>query len=532
MPAIRLTLFRSALLQTAGAVVILSAPLMVGACSPKDKGASAEKSSPVANLNLKSPSSKAFAKHFDVPSRQVSEDEAKEALEDLSLLKSSEANLSWKKAAGKAGNYTYTDLAAKNDDGTLSIDSAKLFGVHMVGDTATFDRADFSGIKIFNEDDNVTVTFATMSMARPTPAMAKSIIQSLSSIKDIDDLELKNKNADMGFGAVSLGGMKIESEELNGTIKQVIWGKDEDTDLTDFLVDDIGFNFDSKQGNDGKFKLGQFSAIGLSASLLDGMRSRANVIEKINSLGKTFEEVKLENLSFDSSTVAVNTKGFAGKAVETGHITTITQVSQPFTITLKDAPNSPQAAQAFAMVKELGFDELVFETSQTQIIDSKTDTVSVNDGLITLKDGFDLSYNYEGTGLNELQSNLNSDTSNTNLEAALQALTINGLQLRLEDKSIVERGLGLAAKFRGASPEQLKKEMKLAVTLAPLAAGSGLERDLIKEMGGALTDFIGGNGKTLSIVITPEAPIALTDLANLKNSGTSMKALGFTAKTE
>ncbi len=513
-------------------MLILSTPLMVGACSPKDKGASAEKSVPADGLNLKSPSNKAFAKHFDVPNRKVSEDEAKEALADLNLLKSSENNLSWKKTSGKEGSYTYSDLTAKSDDGNISVDRVKLLGVHMEGETATFDRADFSGIKIFNEDDNVTITFETMSMARPTPDMAKSIIKSLANIKDIDGIDLKNEDMDMGFGALSLKGMKIESEELNGGVKQLIWGEDDDTGLTDFLIDDVGINFDSKQGNDGAFTLGEFSATGLSESLIGGMRNPGNIVEKINSLGKNFDEVKLENLSFDSSTVSVNTKGFAGKAVEKGDITTITQIMQPFTITLKDSPNSPQAAQAFAMIKELGYDELVFASSQTQIIDSKKDTVSVKDGLITLKDGFDLSYNYEGAGLTELQSNLKGDTTNANFAAALQALTVNGFQLRLEDKSIVERGLGLAAKFRGASPAQIKKEMKLAVTLAPLAAGSGLERDLMKEMGSALTEFVDGNGKTLSIVITPDEPLALTDIANLKTSGTSMKALGFTAKAE
>lgn len=506
---------------------------MVGACSPKDKGASAEKSAPAAGLNLKSPSQKAFAKHFEVPNRKVSEEEAKEALEDLNLLKSSEDNLSWKKTTGKAGNYSYTDLAAKNDDASLSIDSAKLFGVHMEGETATFDRADFSGIKIFNEEDNVTVTFATMSMARPTPDMAKSIIQSLSNIKDMDDLDLKKDDMDMGFGALSLGNMKIESEELNGGVKQVIWGEDEQTGLTDFLIEDVGINFDSKQGNDGALELGKFSATGLRSSLLDSIGGNpSNMAKKFGSLDKNFDEVKLENLNFDSTTVSLNTKGFAGKAVEKGHITTISQVSQPFTITLKDVPNDPQAAQAFAMVKELGFDELVFESSQTKIIDSKEDTLSVKDGLISMKDGFELSYNYGASGLNEFQTTLKGDKASSDIDAAMQALKVNGLQLRLEDRSIVERGLGLAAKFRGASPEQLKKEMKLAVSLAPLAAGSGLERDLIKELGGALTEFVGGNGKTLSIIIDPNEPIGLTDVANLKNSGTSMNALGFRAKAE
>ena len=505
---------------------------MVGACSPKDKGPSAEKSSPATGLNLKSPSRKAFAKHFDVPNRQVSDEEAKKALQALSLLESSGDNLSWGKSSGKAGNYTYSDLTAKSDEGNITIDRAELFGVHMEGETATFDRADFSGIKIFNEDDNITITFAEMSMARPTPDMAKSVIQSLSNINGVEDIDLKDKDRDVSFGALSVSDMKVSSEEFNGGIKQVIWGSDEKTNLTDFLIEDVGLNFDSKKGESGKLEIEEFTALGLNGDIFGHAETLTKFRGLGNSLGKNFDEVKLKNLSFDSSAVAINTKGFAGKASEKGHITTIKQVSEPFIITLKETPKSPQGAQAFAMVKELGFEELVFESSQTQILDSQKDTMTIKDGLISMKDGFDLSYNYSASGVNEFATSLKDDQKSTNLDAAMQALKVSGLQLRLEDKSIVERGLGLAAKFRGASPEQLKKEMKLAVSLAPLAAGSDFERDIIKEMGGALTEFVGGDGKTLSIVIDPTEPIPLADVMTFKDSGKSMKALGFTARAE
>ncbi len=512
--------------------MILSAPLMVGACSPKDKGPSAEKSAPASELELKSPSRKAFAKHFDVPSRKVSEAEANEALQGLSLLESSNENLSWKKSTGKAGNYKYTALTAKSDEGDLTIESAELFGVHMEGETATFDRADFSGIKMFSKEDNVTVTVANMSMARPTPDMAKSIIASISNIQGVDDLDIEMKDEDLGFGALSLDDVNVSSEELNGGLDHIIWGEDESTGLTDILIDGVNFNFESKQGESGELKLDEFSATGLRSSLLKGVGAPTSMMSKFGSVGKNFDEVKLENLSFDSSVFAVNTNGFAGKATEKDGVTTIKQVSEPFTIKLKDAPNSPQAKQAFAMVKELGFEELVFESSQTQIIDSNKDTITVKDGLVSMKDGFNLDYNYSASGLGEFQSKINDKQSSSDTEAAMQALTLNGMQLRLEDRSIVERGLGLAAKFRGASPEQLKKEMKLAISLAPLAAGSGLERDLMKEVGGAVGDFVDGNGKTLSIVMNPSTPIALTDVANLKNSDTSMEALGLTAIAE
>ena len=64
------------LLRNTSLAVILSTSLVMGACSNKDKGPSAEKSAPAKALGLKAPSDKVFAKHFEVPSRKVSEAEA------------------------------------------------------------------------------------------------------------------------------------------------------------------------------------------------------------------------------------------------------------------------------------------------------------------------------------------------------------------------------------------------------------------------------------------------------------------------
>jgi len=112
----------------------------LGACSNKDKGPSAEKSAPAAALGLKAPSDKVFAKHFDVPTRNVTDAEGQKALGELNLLTESGDALSWDKTSGSDGNYTYTNLSAKDDDGEgeLTIAKAELVGVHMNGDIASF----------------------------------------------------------------------------------------------------------------------------------------------------------------------------------------------------------------------------------------------------------------------------------------------------------------------------------------------------------------------------------------------------------
>jgi len=305
------------------AALCLSTALVMGGCSSKDEGPSATKSSPANPLGLKGPSEKTFAKHFAVPKRKVSDAEAQEALALLSLGESSTSGLSWDKTSGSDGNYSYSGLVVKDGSNSLNIKSANLIGVHMDGETASFDRA-------------------------------------------------------------AMGAM------------------------------------------------GSF-----------------------NPLAKVYDTMAMDDFSFDSDFVSVEAKGFEGKATEKGGVTTIRQVSEPFVIKLKDDPKDASAKRAFDTIRSLEFDELVFQSSQTTVLDANKDTVELKDGLFTMKDGFKLSYNYGATGVKAMTDQMaamGNSGSGQQMSAAMEMLKLNGMQLRLEDDSIVDRSLKLAAEMRGGTP--------------------------------------------------------------------------------
>ena len=156
-----------------------------------------------------------------------------------------------------------------------------------------------------------------------------------------------------------------------------------------------------------------------------------------------------------------------------------------------------------------------------------------------MKDGFKMSYNYGATGLKAMTDTMQaahsegpaSSEGKADIEAAVENMKLNGFQLRLEDQSIVDRGIKLAGKLRGAEPNQVKNELKVALSLAPLMAGGGLEGEMIGEMAGAFGDFV-QDGGTLSIVMNPKEPISMTELSNYKNTNLSKSDLGFSAKAE
>ena len=527
-----MTVFRNTSL-----AVILSTSLVMGACSNKDKGPSAEKSAPAAALGLKAPSDKVFAKHFEVPSRKVTDAEGKQALEQLNLHKESGDTLSWASTSGKDGNYSFADLSAKEGDSLLTIGKANLIGVHMNDDIASFDRADFSDITIYDETEQVTVKFDTLSIARPTPDMAKAIMTSLQNINGLDDLDFDEEGLDMGFGALGISGANISSKDLTMAVDSLMWGEDEETRLTDFKVQDVTFAMTEDADTPVNVSLKSLSATGLRGDLFDGVQNSAQsptaMMGGFNPLVQLYSTLKMEDLNVDSNYVSVTSEGFEGKSTEKGGVTTQTSVGEPFIITLKEAPKSPQGRQAYETVKSLGFDEIVLQSSQTTILDSNTDTVEVKNGNFSMKDGFDLSYNYAASGVKAMSDTLqaaNANSSTPDMQAAMNAMKLNGFQMRLEDKSIVERGLKLAGEMRGASPDQVKKELKVALAFAPMMA-SGLEGEMLGEMAGAFGSFV-ENGGTLSIVMNPKEPISMTELADYKRSELSKADLGFSAKAE
>ena len=517
--------------------LLLSSAFILAGCSSKDDGPSADVSAPAAALGLKGPSDKAFAKHFAVPKREVSDSEAQQALALLGLDAPTGETLKWDKSSGQNGRYSFSGLTAKDADSTLTIKSAELVGVHMAGDVASFDRADFSGISIYNEDDNVTIAMDSLSMARPTPDMAKAIIESLAQMKEVQDLNFEAGEGGAKFGALGMSGINVSSDDINITADTMMWGEDEETELVDFKIEDVSFSGQGRGGDAFKGQLNSFSGTGLKTNALKNLRSKGRLplyLTSFNPLSKTYDTIKMDGLNFDSDVVSVRSKGFEGKASEKGGVTTLRQVSDPFIITLKEAPNDADAKRAFELIKSLDFDELVMQKSQTTILDANTDTVQVKDGLVTMENGFNLSYNYSASGVKAMTDSLaemERTGSRAQMEASMDALKISGFQLRLEDNSIVDRSMNLAAQMRGGTPEGVKKELKMGLTLAPMMAGGGLEGEMIGEMASAFGDFIDGGG-TLSIVMAPDTPIAASTLANYKGSDMTLEDLGFSAKVE
>ena len=538
-----MTTLRKSLFGTA-ALALVSTSLVLGACSPKDKGESAQISAEAPPLGLSSPDEKVFAPYFDVAERDVPADEANQALKALNL--DSQGVMSWDSRKGLNGNYVYTDLVSKADDSSLTISKAELFGVHMDGDEPSFDRANFQDVVIKGEDVNLDI--GAMSVARPSPKMAQAIIEALQSREGLDDLEVEIEDDEkVSFGAISLDDITVSGDEANGTIDHIIWGVNEDQRLADAKVGKVDFTLKGQNEKTSKLVFEGGSARGLNMDAYQDVSPKSanlglgQLLGQMNLYAKPYDTVVVGKGSFTNDFIKAAFDGFEGKAVENGGVTTITQVSKPFRFSFLTQPENPQAAQGYDTLKRLGFDEIVLRSSQTQVLNENEDTIAVRDGLIDMEDGFRLNYTYEAEGLSamvekakleqESESMDGEEVTPPTLEETLNAfepVKLRTMKMSLEDKSIVERGLKLASEMSGQSEGNLKKQLKLAIMAATFMGKSDLESEVIAQFGTAATEFI-DNGGTLTVSVNPPEPLSVKSLAEARESNLDPEDIGFSA---
>ena len=108
------------------------------------------------------------------------------------------------------------------------------------------------------------------------------------------------------------------------------------------------------------------------------------------------------------------------------------------------------------------------------------------------------------------------------------SLRLRDLRLTLEDNSIVERGLKLAAEMTGQSESAIKLGLGAAVFFAASAAENEVQAEVYSETVEAFSNFV-KKGGTLTIEANPPEPFSIAPLITGKGDDIDPGALGFSA---
>lgn len=516
------------------ASLILSTALTVGACKGDNKSGFSNSSSAKA-LKVDRVSENDVAKLFSTESRKVTDSDAEQALASLGFGNNGAA-MSWENRAGKAGNYVYSGLTAKGDDGAVvTINKLELSGVRMDDGVATFDV--LKAYDMNTKDQDASISVGKIELAGPSPEMAKAITKSFaegSKIENLGDLDLNIDldDEDIYFDAINFEDVSLSADEGRGRLKQFAWGEVGDTGKGLFMLQGLDFNVQESGKPAVKFKLDSASANGVNMDALEDMKSAQkklsrgpqnamNMFSGKNSFAKNFDTAEFKNLNFEVGTMSLTSDGAQGSAQKKGDVTTIQQVMQPLTLKFTDAPKEPELIKLYEAFQTLGYDELVLSTAQTSSLNEKTGEVKIEDSYIDLKDGFRMSYNLDAGGLQTVADGQNP----------MDNMTLSRMDIALEDKSFLDRVFKFAAKEQGSSPGLLKMQAKGGLMMMTAMAQNEQQQEMAAQLSKAINKFI-DDGGTLKVGINPSAPLRASELKNMNPNTMDLSTLGFYAKTE
>jgi len=473
---------------------------------------------------------------FASSSRKVSDRDAEQALTKLGLGSKSSA-MSWDTRKGSAGSYSYTNMTATGDDGqAVTVEKLELSGVRMEEGAATFDILKASELQTKDKDASVSV--GKIMLSGPSPDMAKAITKAISEGSKIDDMSDLDLNIDLDdediyFDAINIEDVTISADEGGGTLKQLAWGDVGDTGRGLFLLEELNLNVQEKNKPAVKIQLESASARGIDMAafknmsnnqkrLARGARGPMDIFGRSNAFAKTFDTAGFKNLDINVGTLSLRSDGGQGSANRKGDVTTIQQVLQPFIIKFTSPPEAREMKEVYDVFQILGYDEMVFTSSQTSSLNEKTGDISVENSYFDLQDGFRFSYNLEAKGLTD---------GNASPKEAMDDMEIARLDLALEDKSILDRAFKVAAKKQGSSPALLRMQAKGGLMLMTAMAQNEQQQEMASQLSKAVNRFI-DDGGTIKVGINPDTPIRASDLQNINPGNMDMGGLGFYARTD
>jgi len=497
-------------------VSITSFLFVLSGCTAKDKSnnPSAKKSTPIHNtIN----NAKDFGKYFILEKRKISQSEFNDVLKKISEINPSLMTNSLPASRNSDGNFIFNE---PNLNEFFNVNQIKLLGAHIQEGELYFDRIDLSGIKIKNSS-NETLSFKKITIISPKLETAGLILLALQD-KKIKESNFKiNDILKQGGKALAIEGFSVSTKQGALSIGNIIWGRDQKQEISDFQVMNIEFYGKDNLGNAIEASLSSSTVMGISEKVLQNFSSILNLeniySNFVESTFKLYDSIDVNDLQLKSEYATLKTEGFTIRQKEKSGIVKNRYSSSPITIELKNSPPSKEAERAFEAIQKMGYSKITFQYSQESELNINNNTLKINNGSISLNDGFNLSYNYSISNLNNL-----IDVNNVSLDE---------FQLRFEDNSILERVINFyAAEVRKTTPDKVKKELATVLTLAPIMT-KGLASELTGELSSELIKLI-NDGGTISIVMQPEKPINLSVLTDLQNAERSKEEIGFSVKAE
>ena len=505
-------------------VCVISSIMIAGGCKSK-KGSASSVEDVAVTINHKDYGE--IGNLLRVPVRKVTEKDAELALKSIGLWEESKL-LTWDSRSGSEGSYSFKNMSSTDKSGQkFSAKNVTIAGLHMDGETPVADLVDMAGLKFEGKDtsltiDNIGMTKLTLNQNFTALGYIEDLLDvadddsGVADDSDVVDDDL-NLDADVqGLQSFVVSGVKGQSDDSDFNIASLGWGQDPEDAHLRFAAKDLLIT--SKDADAITIKLASANIRGLEPMdetttkrlELNGQNSFTDLLTQNPKLG----DVDIQGLDISSDFIVLSLPKLTQSTVQKGAITNVDFIMPELKITVQEQEElSPDIAQAMAMLKSLGFDEMVFSSKGHTQINEDTDVMDIKAVSLDLQEGFDLNYKGKLSGFSALQD-FSVETSPEALQAKQDQFKVHDFAFSFEDKSIVDRGFNLASAMTGETPKNLRRQVNGMLALGSLAALTQDDGAIYSELARSLGQFL-QDGGTFNVELNPEAPLSLRDFEGL-----------------
>jgi hypothetical protein len=532
----------------------VAAITMLTACGQKDKPDDAAAPSGIVFSESKVPS---FSVH------KGDSGSAAAALAAMSLETPGSGNVTWGDRTLNGDKAVFTDVtivtsAYEGDDedevseldgADLTVAKLELDGLAMLEGEPSFSRILLSDMTFVptdpDEAENGSGKIGSIELVNPSPETA-GWVTSLFSEDEVPDLP---EGDALAFDQWAVKDVDFRIDDPEGEQGTFTIGTIEVTGLKDqaaalMKLDGLTFDMtDPAEDTNMKFNLASVEMRGADLGLLTDASEDASDPEEVSQMmnlagqdpaNPGYESLTLNGFDMNLAGVKVDMPKLVSAVGRDKKNSVVAVKTEPFKVSLTtdEGKYGEQLAGQLAM---LGYETLELSGAGYQTYDETTDLTTYVKGqnFWELKDGFRIDFGAQYAGAKAMAEAGASDDPSDMLGDTLDNMIIHNMELVVDDDGFMDRAFNAYAAQSGQDPQEIRNQLTGMLAMAPMmAAGSGIDAELLTEASTALSSFV-SDPKTLTIKLAPAEPLAMSTLAEMEDpSSLTKESLGFSAANE
>ncbi len=440
--------------------------------------------------------------------------------------------ISYESSSQRGDTTVFEGISINAGETPLSASSLTLKGAGQSGNLATFESMSVDGLIIVAPDGAGEINVGSFAIEEPSDAFANVVAGFMSGRSPEEFME--------GFdpGAVNFGKVGVENvaAQFDGPDAQgaIGIGSFALSDLTQETLGSLALNaveFDLTTP-EGPFvgTLGEFSFSGINRpmfrELIDTITASNGTPEDTfakmsqtafftDIYSKRLDGYALKDLAVNAAGLTIDLDDYSGTITETDTGVRYEDKIDSLSVASEgDGSLGGPAALQFAM---LGYDSLDFQMRSVSTTNREADTVSLDEFVFEMEDGFTMDMNYTMGGFQEYVTNamalLDADTllegedpSPEVMTELYKPLVFHGFSMGLNDNGLADKAWTLGAAQSGQEVESLKAVAVAGVTSLAFMAPSEQTQQLAGQFIEAATSFINDAG-SFRITIDPSEPV-------------------------